>query len=56
MYKLTTKNNETFTIPKKNLRFLAISKAIELRQNVELKTDEQVINFLNKLGIEVEEC
>ena len=55
MYKLTIKNGEMFTIPKQNLRFLAISKAIDLKQNIELKTEEQAIDFLNKLGIEVEE-
>jgi len=52
MFKLKI-NEKILTIPKSNLRFLAISKAIDLNLNVKLDTVEDAIKFLNKLGIEV---
>ena len=55
MYKLTVKGDE-FTIPKENLRFLAMSKAMDLKLNVQLKTDEQAIEFLGRMGIEVSDA
>lgn len=54
MYKLTVKQSK-FTIPKQNLRLLAIVKAQDLKQNVCLDTTEQAIEFLNSIGIKVEE-
>ena len=52
MYKLKVKD-AIYTIPKANIRMLAISKAMELKQNVAIKTDDEAIDFLKSLGIEV---
>lgn len=52
MFTLKVKD-EIFTIPKQNLRFLAIGKALDLKVKVKLNTDEDAIKFLNQLGIEV---
>ena len=52
MYKLFVKGKK-FTIPKQNLRLLAMIKAKDLELYPELNTDEQVISFLKKIGIEV---
>ena len=52
MYKLFVKGKK-FTIPKQNLRLLAMIKASDLKLHPELNTDEQAIEFLKTLGIEV---
>ena len=52
MYKLFVKGKK-FTIPKQNLRLLAMIKAKDLELYPELNTDEQAIEFLKTLGIEV---
>lgn len=52
MYKLLVKGKK-FTIPKQNLRVLAMIKAKDLELYPELNTDEQAIEFLKTLGIEV---
>ena len=52
MYKLFVKGKK-FTIPKQNLRLLAMIKAKDLELYPELNTDEQAIEFLKALGIEV---
>lgn len=53
MYTITTTENK-FTIPEGDLRFLAIQKAMNLNIRVKLDTNDDAINFLNKLGIKVE--
>ena len=52
MYKLLIKGKK-FTIPKQNLRVLAMIKAKDLNLKTELNTDEQAIEFLKTLGLEV---
>ena len=52
MYTLFVKDKK-FTIPKQNLKLLAMIKAKDLELYPELNTDEQVISFLKKIGIEV---
>lgn len=54
MYKLKLKNT-IYTIPKQNLRLLAMVKAQDLNKNVKLENDEDAIKFLNSLGIEVQD-
>lgn len=53
MYKLKLKNT-TYTIPKQNLRLLAMVKAQDLNKNVKLKSDEDAIKFFESIGIEVQ--
>ena len=55
MYKLKLKNT-TYTIPKQNLRLLAMVKAQDLNKNVKLENDKDAINFLESIGIEVQLC
>ena len=52
MYRLFVKDKK-FTIPKQNIRLLAMIKAKDLELYPELNTDEQAIEFLKTLGIEV---
>ena len=52
MYRLFVKDKK-FTIPKQNLRLLAMIKAKDLKLYPKLNTEEQVISFLKKIGIEV---
>ena len=52
MYTLFVKD-KTFTIPKQNIRLLAMIKAQDLKLHPELNTDEQAIDFLKTLGVEV---
>ena len=52
MYRLKINGSE-YTIPKKNIRLLAIERAYELRQRVQLDTDEQAIAYLESIGITV---
>ena len=54
MYKLKLKNT-TYTIPKQNLRLLAMVKAQDLNKNVKLENDKDAINFLESIGIEVQD-
>lgn len=43
-----------FNIPKKNIRLLAISKAMDLQNcNTPLDTEEQAIEYLRSIGYEV---
>lgn len=56
MYELKVKNS-VFTIPKENLKLLAMSKAIDLgRFNEKLNTNEDAIKFFESLGMQVNEC
>ena len=52
MYTLLVKDTK-FTIPKQNIRLLAMMKANDLGLCPKLNTDEQAIEFLKSLGIEV---
>ena len=57
MYKLTVKDS-VFTIPKENIRLLAMTKAMDLGQSnlcVCFDNDEYAIKYLRGIGIEVEE-
>lgn len=54
-YKLIIKGS-VFTIPKQNIRFLAMTKAQDLNKNICLDTNEQAVEFLESLGIEVQLC
>ena len=54
MYKLKLKNT-TYTIPKQNLRLLAMVKAQDLNKNVKLENDEDAIKFFESIGIEVQD-
>lgn len=54
MYILKVKDTE-YTIPKKNIRLLAMTKAMDAKADVELRTDEQAIAYLESLGIEIKE-
>lgn len=53
-YTLKVKDT-TFTIPKHNIRLLAMVKATDLgaAPNVDLSTDESAINYLCSIGIGV---
>lgn len=53
MYKIKV-GGVGFNIPKKNIRLLAISKAMDLQNcNTPLDTEEQAIEYLRSIGIEV---
>ena len=52
MYTLFVKDKK-FTIPKQNLKLLAMIKAKDLELYPELNTNDQVISFLKKIWIEV---
>lgn len=54
MYLLKVKDN-SFTIPKTNIKLLAQIKAIDLHKDFNITTNEQAIEFLNKIGITVED-
>ena len=55
MYKLTIKDN-VYTIPKNNISLLAIDKAMEnLYYNPNLVTEEGAIEYLESLGVKVDE-
>lgn len=54
MYKLKLKNT-IYTIPKQNLRLLAMVKAQDLNKNVKLENDEDAIKFFKSIGIEVQD-
>jgi len=57
MYRLKVKDS-IFTIPKENIRLLAMSKAMDLGQSnlcVCFDNDEYAIKYLRSIGIEVEE-
>lgn len=54
MYKLKLKNT-IYTIPKQNLRLLAMVKAQDLNKNVKLENDEDAIKFFESIGIEVQD-
>lgn len=60
MERCTLKVKDTvFTIPKNNLRILAMTKALdakcdsEIRCTTKIETDEDAIKFLKSIGIEV---
>ena len=52
---LITVGSSEFTIPKDNLMMFAWLKSNELPINIPLKTEQQAINFLARLGIEISE-
>ena len=52
MYKLKVKDS-IYTIPKENIRLLAMTKAMDLKQNVDLSTSEKAIEYLKSIGIKV---
>lgn len=54
MYLLKVKDS-SFTIPKTNIKSLAQIKAIDLHKDFNITTNEQAIEFLNKIGITVED-
>lgn len=54
MYKLKVKDS-IFTIPKENIRLLAMTKMFDLKKKVDLTTEEKAIAFLESIGIEVME-
>lgn len=54
MYRLKVKDS-IFTIPKENIRFLAMTKMFDLKKKVDLTTEEKAVAFLESIGIEVEE-
>lgn len=54
MYRLKVKDS-IFTIPKKNIILLAMTKMFDLKKKVDLTTEEKAIAFLESIGIEVEE-
>lgn len=53
MYKLKVKDS-IFTIPKKNIILLAMTKMFDLKKKVDLTTEEKAVAFLESIGIEVE--
>lgn len=53
MYKLTIKDS-VYTIPKENLKFLAIMKAKDYGKNPDLSTEEKVIEFFKSIRVFVE--
>ena len=56
MEKYTIKiKNSTFTIPKENIRLLAMTKAMDLGQKPLFNTNEEAISFLEKLGCTINE-
>lgn len=54
MYRLKVKDS-IFTIPKKNIILLAMTKMFDLKKKVDLTTEEKAVAFLESIGIEVEE-
>lgn len=54
MYLLKTKE-VNYTIPKSNIKLLAQIKAIDLHKDFNITTDEQAIQFLNGIGVIVED-
>lgn len=54
MYKLKVKDNY-FTIPKQNLKLLAMTKALDLKIHANLDTEKEIIDFFKSIGIIVEE-
>ena len=54
MYLLKTKEMN-YTIPKSNIKLLAQIKAIDLHKDFNITTDEQAIQFLNEIGVTVED-
>ena len=53
MYRLKVKDS-IFTIPKKNIILLAMTKMFDLKKKVDLTTEEKAVAFLESIGIEVE--
>lgn len=51
MYKFKVKNN-IYTIPKENLRLLALTKAMDVGAIIPIKDDADAISFLKEIGIE----
>ena len=55
MYKLKVKDT-VYTIPKANIRFLAMQKAFDNKCcSVRLDTEQDAIDYLKTYGIEIEE-
>lgn len=60
MYKITVTKNDTctsYTIPRASIRLLALTKMNDIYGNIlmAIETEEDAIDFLNKIGIKVEE-
>lgn len=59
-YKITINKDDTctsYTVPKESLRFLAYSKMQDIYGDVmmSLESEEDAIEFLNKIGVTVKE-
>lgn len=54
MYKITVGSSE-YTIPKKNIRMLAISKMMETKKFYNLPDEQSAVNYFRSLGCKVEE-
>lgn len=57
-YKITINKTDTsYTVPKESLRFLAYSKMQDIYGGVmmSLESEEDAIEFLNKIGVTVKE-
>lgn len=56
MYLIKVKGKPSeWTIPKKNIIPLAMIKAMDLKRAVTIRNSEQAIQFLNKIGVIVED-
>ena len=57
-YRITiNKTDASYTVPKESLRFLAYSKMQDIYGNImmSLESEEDAIEFLNKIGVTVKE-
>lgn len=46
--------NGKFTIPRSNIRLLAMTKAMDFKiANIDLSTEEKAIEYLRSIGLEV---
>ena len=52
MYELKI-GDSIYTIPKENIRFLAMQQSFDRQDCVALETDAQAIEYLEKVGFEV---
>lgn len=49
-----TVGDTTFTIPRENLKLLAMQKAIDLKRCVPIRTEADAVEFMKNIGIVVE--
>ena len=54
MYKIIVNSSE-YTIPKKNIRMLAISKMMETKRFQDLPDEQSAVDYFRSLGCKVEE-